>query len=88
MPSPDTLEDPTSISKRERMPKPAVVSTPRREDTIGPSRTSEDTEPEPVESESSDTSLERRRTGTEPELKPPRKSRLECLAEGVLTLSF
>ena len=48
-PSPDTLEDPTSISKRERMPKPAVVSTPRREDTTGPSRTSEDTEPAPVE---------------------------------------
>jgi len=35
-PSPDTQEDPTSISKRERMPKPVEASTPRREDTHGP----------------------------------------------------
>jgi hypothetical protein len=84
--SPDTLENPISISKRERMPQPVVVSTPRREDTIGPSRTSEDTEPELVDALISKTSTERRRTDIEPELKPPRKSRHEQLWEGGDTL--
>ena len=77
MPSPDILVDPTSISKRERMPKPVEVSTTRREDTPGPSRPSEDTELEPVDADTSRMSPERRRTDIDPELKPPRKSRHE-----------
>ena len=70
------------------MPNPAVVSTPRREDTIGPPSRSEEPEPEPVDADPSRTSPERRRTDTEPVPKPPRRLRHECLAEGVLTLSF
>jgi hypothetical protein len=85
--SPDTLENPISISKRERMPQPVVVSMPRREDITGPSRTSEDTQPELVDADTSRTSTERRRTDTDPELKPPRKSRHEHLLESE-TLSF
>jgi len=80
---PDTLENPTSISKREEMPLPEVVSTPRREDTCGQPRTSEDTEPELVDADPSRTSTEKRRTGTEPELKPLQKSRHEQRSESV-----
>jgi hypothetical protein len=47
--SPDSLEDLTSISKRERTPNPVVVSTPRREDIIGLPRLLEEIPPEPVE---------------------------------------
>jgi hypothetical protein len=86
MRSPDTLENPISISKRERMLEQVVDSTPRREDITGPSRTSEETPPELVDADISKTSTERRRTDIEPELKPPRKSRHEQLWEGGDTL--
>ena len=45
----DIPEDPTSISKRERMLKVEVASTPRREDTIGLPRLLEETPQELVE---------------------------------------
>lgn len=76
---PDIPEDPTSISKRRRMPNPVVASTTRREDTLGPSRPSEETELVLVEWDLLDTSIEEKRTAGEAEPKPPRRSRHEPL---------
>ena len=82
--SPDSLEDLTSISKRERTLNQVVVSTPRREDIIGPLKLWEETPPEPVEWDLSDTSPERWRMAGEAELKPPRRWRHERVSRDTL----
>ena len=79
----DSVEDPTSTSKRERTPKPVAASTTRREDTAGPPRPSEDTEPEQAEWDISDTSPERKRMATDLVLKLLRRSRPEQLGVSV-----
>ena len=81
---PDIPEDPTSISKRERTPNQVAVSTPRREDIIGPPKLWEETPPEPVEWDLLDTSPEEKRMAGEPELKPPRRSRHEHVSRDTL----
>ena len=45
----DSVEDPTSISKTERTPKPVAASTTRKEDIRGPLSRSEEQGPEQAE---------------------------------------
>ena len=69
----DSVEDQTSIYKRREMPKVVVVHTPKPEDITGPQKLWEERVKVPVEWDISNLLIEKRRTVTEPELKPPRR---------------
>jgi hypothetical protein len=58
----DSLEDPTSTCKREEMPKVAVDHTPKREDTNGLAKPSEERVQALAEWDISDTFTEERRS--------------------------
>ena len=78
---PDSLEDPTSTSKRERTLSLEVVSTPRREDITGPPRLRGETLLALVAADILDTSTDVRRTAGDPDARLKRRSRPTPLPE-------